>query len=42
MDEQDGKKVEANFSHPFSLNEFEAGIYKPDFLTIEASLPEHF
>ncbi|CDW81707.1 UNKNOWN [Stylonychia lemnae] len=35
-------RVEASFSHPFSLNEFEFGTFGDNTLTIEASLPEHF
>ena len=36
------KKVEASYSHPFSLNEFEYGIYKEGRLTIAAKDAENF
>jgi len=39
---EDGRKVEANFSHPFSLNEFEYGVLTDNKLVMEASKPEHF
>ena len=38
------RKVEAMFSHPFSLNEFEYGQYSPSLqsLSLESSKPEHY
>ena len=34
--------MEANYSHPFGLNEFEFGTFDGQKLVLEASLPEHF
>lgn len=34
---EEGRRVEANFSHPFSLNEFEYGVLKDNKLILEAN-----
>jgi hypothetical protein len=42
-DESSGARpIEASFSHPFGLNEFEYGTYTNERVTLEASKPEHF
>lgn len=40
---QEGRRVEANYAHPFGLNNFEVGVlYDDNRLVLEASKPEHF
>ena len=40
--EGEPRKVEASFSHPFSLNEFAYGIAEDNKLVLESNKPEHF
>ena len=40
--EGESRKVEASYSHPFSLNEFEFGLFSDNSLVISASEPDHF
>jgi hypothetical protein len=40
---QEGRRVEANYSHAFSLNNFEVGtLYDNNTLVLESSKPEQF
>lgn len=40
---EEGRRVEANYAHPFSLNAFEVGtLYDDNRLVLESSKPEDF